>query len=112
MNKVKVGLIGTGFVADLHAAAFKLVPDAEVVAVASPSPGKARRFAEAHGIANAFADYRDLLALKDVQLVTLAIPNDLHARVTLDAARAGKHVVCEKPLCRTLEEADRMIEPA
>src|SRR5579872_6824302 len=110
MNKVKVGLIGSGFIADLHAAAFKLVPDAEVVAVASPTPGKAKRFAHERGIPNAFEDHRDLLKLKDLDLVTLGVPNDLHCRITLDAAAAGKHIVCEKPLCRTLEEADRMID--
>ncbi|MBE3071114.1 MAG: Gfo/Idh/MocA family oxidoreductase [Planctomycetes bacterium] len=110
MAKVKVGLIGTGFVGDLHAAAFKAVPDAEVVAVASPTPGKAKAFAAKRGIGKAFEDYRDLLALKEVEMVTLALPNDLHAQATLDAAAAGKHVVCEKPLCRTLEEADAMIE--
>jgi predicted dehydrogenase len=110
MSKVKVGLLGSGFVADLHAAAFQMVPDAEVIAVASPSPGKANRFAKERGIPHAFTDYRELLALKDINLVTLGIPNHLHARATLDAAQAGKHVVCEKPLCRTLEEADQMID--
>src|SRR5262245_59066552 len=110
MTKVKVGLVGSGFVADLHAAAFQVLPDVEVVAVASPTPGKAKHFARERGIPNAFEDYRDLLALKEIELITLALPNDLHARVTLDAARAGKHVVCEKPLCRTLEEADQMID--
>jgi predicted dehydrogenase len=110
MSKVKVGLVGTGFVADIHAAAFGLVPDAEVVAVASPSPGKAKRFAGQRGIAQAFTDYRDLLAVKEIDLVSLALPNDLHGQATLDSARAGKHVICEKPLCRTLEEADQMID--
>jgi predicted dehydrogenase len=110
MSKVKVGLIGAGFVADLHAAAFQTVPDAEVVAVASPTPGKAKHFAKERGISHAFEDYRQLLAVKDVNLVTLCLPNYLHCQATLDAARAGKHVVCEKPLCITLEEADRMID--
>jgi myo-inositol 2-dehydrogenase/D-chiro-inositol 1-dehydrogenase len=109
MTQIRVGLIGSGFVADLHAAAFRLVPDAELVAVASPTPGKARRFADRHGIAQAFEDYRDLLAVKEIDLVSLALPNDLHCRAALDAARAGKHVLCEKPLCRTLQEADQMI---
>ncbi len=110
MSTVKIGLIGTGFVADLHAAASRMVPEVEIVAVASPSPGKADHFARERGIPHAFKDYRELLQLKDVQLVTLALPNHLHAQACLDAAKAGKHVVCEKPLCRTLEEADRMIE--
>ncbi len=110
MKTVTVGLIGSGFVADLHAVAFRLVPEAEVLAVASPTPGKAAHFAAEHGIPQAFTDYRDLLAVKDIELVTVSAPNDLHAAITLDAARAGKHVVCEKPLCLTLEQADQMID--
>jgi len=54
MTKTRVGLVGSGFVADLHAAAFQMVPDAEVVAVASPAPGKARHFAQERGIPQAF----------------------------------------------------------
>ena len=97
--------------AHIHAHAFKhSVPNAEVVAVASPTPGKAARFAKQNGIPRAFEDYRDLLAVKEIDLVTLALPNDLHCRATVAAAKAGKHVVCEKPLCRTLAEADEMIE--
>jgi predicted dehydrogenase len=110
MNKVRIGLIGTGFVADIHAAAARMVGDVELVVVASPTPGKAAHFARERGIAHAFEDYRELLKLKDLDLVTLALPNDLHAQAAVDAAAAGKHVVCEKPLCRNLEEADRMIE--
>jgi len=110
MTRTRVGLIGTGFIGDIHAAAFKSVPEAEVVAVASPPPGQAKAFARERGIPKAYEDYRDLLALKEVDVVTLGIPNHLHAQVAVDAAKAGKHVICEKPLCRTLEEADRMID--
>ena len=110
MNKVKLGLVGTGFVADIHAAAARMVPELELVAVASPTPGKAAHFARERGVQHAFDDYRDLLALSDVELVTLALPNHLHCEAALAAAAAGKHVLCEKPLCRTLEEADRMID--
>ncbi len=110
MKKVKVGLVGSGFVADLHAAALRLVPDAELAAVASPTPGKAKLFAEERGVPLAFEDYRQLLAVKDLDLVTLCLPNHLHAQATLDAAQAGKHVLCEKPLCLTLDEADAMID--
>jgi predicted dehydrogenase len=108
---VKVGLIGAGFVTDLHEFSFRhYVPNAEVVAVASVTPGKAAHFAKERGIPHAFDNYRDLLALKEIDVVTVAIPNDLHAQVTIDAAHAGKHVICEKPLCKTLAEADRMID--
>ncbi len=110
MSKIKVGIIGTGFIADLHAAAFQMVPDAELVAVASPTPGKAKHFARERGIPNAFEDHRQLLAMKEVQMINLCVPNYVHCAITLDAAKAGKHVVCEKPLCMTLEEADQMID--
>lgn len=109
MDKVKVGLIGTGFVAGIHAHAFKMIPEAEVVAVASPTPGKAKAFAAKHGIPRAFEHYRDVLAIDEVEMVNLCLPNDLHAEVCIAAAQAGKHVVCEKPLCRTLDQADAMI---
>lgn len=110
MDKVRVGILGTGFIAELHAAAFRTIQDAEITAVASPTPGKARRFAEKHGIPRPFEDYQDLLALNEVDLITIAYPNFLHEQITLDAAKAGKHVICEKPLCCSLQEADRMIE--
>jgi myo-inositol 2-dehydrogenase/D-chiro-inositol 1-dehydrogenase len=109
MDKVRVGILGTGFIGGLHAAAFRSVHDAEVAAVASPTAGKAKRFAQEHGIPKSFQDYRDLLALQEVDVVSIGYPNYLHEKITLDAAAAGKHVICEKPLCCSLEEADRMI---
>jgi len=81
-----------------------------VVAVASPTAGHAESFAKRHGVPRFFTDYRQMLAEKDIEMVTIAAPNALHAQMTLDIAEAGKHVVCEKPFSMTLEEADRMIE--
>ena len=84
--------------------------DAEVIAVASPSPGNAEEFAKRHGIPTFYADYREMLRNRAVEMVSITAPNGLHAQMTIDAARAGKHVICEKPLCVTLEEADKMID--
>jgi myo-inositol 2-dehydrogenase/D-chiro-inositol 1-dehydrogenase len=109
MHEIGVGIIGTGFVAEIHVEAFRHVPNARIVAVASPTDGKAATFADRHGIPNAFTDYRRLLELPDVHVVDLALPNDFHCEATELAAAAGKHVICEKPLCTTLAEADRMI---
>jgi myo-inositol 2-dehydrogenase/D-chiro-inositol 1-dehydrogenase len=109
-RQVGVGIIGSGFIADLHAAAMRMVPEIDLVAVASPTPGKAAAFAHERGIPHAYEDYRALLERPDIQLVSLALPNDRHADAAIAAASAQKHVICEKPLCRTLEEADRMIE--
>ena len=110
-GRVKVGIIGSGFEADIHAESFRILPDeAEVVAVASPTPGNAAKLAANYDIPRVFTDYRELLAEADIEMVTIAAPNRLHAQMTVDFANAGKHVVCEKPLCMTLEEADLMIE--
>ena len=110
-GKVKVGIIGSQFEADIHAASFQIMPEeAEVVAVASPTPGHAEALAEKYRIPRIFHDYRQMLEEADIDMVTIAAPNYLHAALTIDSANAGKHVVCEKPLCLTLEEADTMIE--
>ena len=110
-NRVKVGIIGSGFEADIHAESFRLMPEeAEVVAVASPTPGNAARLAKKFNLPRVFTDYRQMLAEADLEMVTITAPNSLHAQMTVEAARAGKHVVCEKPLCMTLEEADLMID--
>jgi predicted dehydrogenase len=109
MDKVRVGIVGSGFVAELHAEALKLVPNAEVVAVASPTPGHAEAFAARHHIGRHFTSHQDLLRDGGVDLLSIACPNDLHAQVAIAAAEAGVHVVCEKPLCLTLQDADAMI---
>ena len=110
-GRVKVGIIGSQFEGDIHAASFQMIPDeAEVVAVASPTPGHAQKLADRYGITRVFTDYKQMLAEQDIEMVTIAAPNYLHAQMTVDIADAGKHVVCEKPLCMTLEEADLMIE--
>lgn len=110
MHRIKVGLIGTGFIGEIHTLAFEMVHEAQLLAVASPTPGKAKHFAHKHGIPHAFENYHDLLAMKEIELISLGVPNYLHAEVVMAAARAGKHVICEKPLCRTLDEADQMID--
>jgi predicted dehydrogenase len=108
---VKIGIIGSRFQADCIAASVKAMPEeAEVVAVASPTPGNAEAFARKHGIPAFHTDYRAMLRDPAIEMISVSAPNHLHAPITLEAARAGKHVVCEKPLCLTLEEADAMID--
>lgn len=110
-GKVRVGIIGSQFEADIHAASFQIMPEeAEVVAVASPTPGHPEELARRYGIPRVFHDYREMLKEKDIEMVTIAAPNALHAQMTRDIAMAGKHVVCEKPLSMTLEEADEMVD--
>src|SRR5579863_3451788 len=106
---VQVGLIGSQFISTIHAESLQHCPQARIAAVPSPTPGNAARFAERFGIPGVFTDYRQLLAMPEIQMVVVGVPNDLHCQVVLDAAAAGKHIVIEKPLCLNLAEADRMI---
>src|SRR3954470_10856071 len=112
-GRVKVGIIGSQFQADIHAASFQIMPEAaEVVAVASPTPGNAAAFATKFGVPRVFTDYREMLKEKDIEMVTIAAPNSLHAQMTKDCAAAGKHIVCEKPLAVTIAEGEEMINAA
>ena len=110
MSKVGVGLIGSQFQADIHAESFRGVPDAELIAVASPTEGHVRALAAKHRIPRWFTDYRKMLEMDEIALVAISVPNDLHCAVTLDCAAARKHVIVEKPFAMNLAEADRMIE--
>ncbi len=110
METIGIGIIGSGFIAEIHAEALRTVPGARIAAVASPTEGKAAAFAAKHGVPHAYTDYRALLDRPDVQIVSLCLPNDRHCEATEAAAAAGKHVICEKPLCVTPAEADRMID--
>jgi predicted dehydrogenase len=110
MKTVRVGLVGSQFVSTIHLESLRAVPGAEVVAVASATEAHVRAFAERHAIPRCFTDYRKMYELPDLDLVVLGLPNDLHCDATVAAAAAGKHVVCEKPLCLNLAEADRMID--
>jgi len=109
MRPVGVGLIGSQFISSIHAEALRAYPHAEIRAVASPTAGHAQALAERLSIPHHLTDYKKMLAMPEIDMVVVGVPNDLHHRITLDAAAAGKHVVMEKPLCLNLAEADEMI---
>ena len=85
-------------------------PRCDVVAIASRDQGRARAVATRHGIPRVHGSYEALLADPEVDAVYIPLPNHLHAEWTLAAARADKHVLCEKPLAMTVAEAERMVE--
>jgi predicted dehydrogenase len=105
------GIIGAGIIAAVHADAIALLPDARLVAVTDVAAGAARDFAAARGCA-AEDTLDDLLARRDVDVVCVCVPSGLHAEVGVRAAKAGKHLVVEKPIDVTLEAADRLTAAA
>lgn len=106
MAKVKVGLVGCGFVSELHMYAYRRVygVDAAVTAVAARGDHVVE-FARKHGIATTYRSFEDLLADRDIDVVDICTPPMLHAAMIVAAVRAGKHVICEKPLGRTADES-------
>lgn len=109
MGTFGVGIVGAGTIGSLHAREIGAIRGAEVVAVADPREAAGRALAAEHG-AGWYADGAGLLARSDVDVVVLCTPSGLHPEEAVAAARAGKHVITEKPMAITLEGADRMIE--
>lgn len=110
MNQIKVAILGAGFIADIHLESYvRFVPEAEVVAVYARDIEKAKAFADRHHIPRYFSSIDELLKNTECDVVDICLPNFLHKEATLKAAAAGKHIIIEKPLAVTLEEADEMI---
>lgn len=112
-SRIGLGLIGCGGIArSAHLPAIATLADRVVLrATADIDPAAARAAAEPWGAAHS-TDWRDMLALPDIQAVVVATPEYLHADQVSAAAEAGKHVLCEKPIAPSLAEADRMIAAA
>ena len=110
-RKLKVGIIGTGWIADAHAQKYKMMEDVEVVALADLIPGKAEKFAEKWELTDArcYLSHKELLdAETDLDAVSVCTYNRTHAECSIYALKKGVHVLCEKPMCVTLEEAVEM----
>ena len=110
MKKIKVTILGAGFISDIHVESYqRFVPEAEIVGVFARDLSKAKAFAKKHHIPTAFDSIDNAITSSGCDVVDICLPNFLHAEVAIKAAAAGKHVIIEKPLAVTLEEADRMI---
>lgn len=107
---LRVGIIGAGRIGRVHAANLSLrIPDAKVLAVADVVEEAARHCAAAFGIPNATADYRDILDDPAIQAVLICAATDTHAPLIVEAAKAGKHIFCEKPIALSLDAIDRAL---
>jgi predicted dehydrogenase len=106
-----VGIIGASRVAPQHALAVSTDDRTHLVAIADPDTKRAEPIAEQYGC-EVLADYREMLKRKDISAVMLGLPNDLHAKIGIEALEAGKHVFVEKPMANTLEECDAMMAAA
>jgi predicted dehydrogenase len=109
---LRVGILGAAHIAGSFVAGVKPSERVTVSAVASRDADKARAFAQEFAIARHFGSYEALLADREIDAVYIPLPNSLHAEWSIRAARAGKHVLCEKPLSATAGEARAMFDAA
>ena len=108
MSKIKVGVVGTGFIGPAHIEALRRLPNIEVAALCEVNIELAKSKAKQLGIEQA-CTFNELLAMKNIQSVHICTPNFLHFAQSKAALLAGKHVVCEKPLAKDLHEAEELV---
>lgn len=106
-RKLKIGIIGTGWIAESHVKSYKNMADVEIVAGADLIPGKAEAFFKKYGVAGVrcYPDHKSMLDAEQLDAVSVCTYNATHAVCTIDALKKGVHVLLEKPMCVTLEEA-------
>ncbi|WP_214629249.1 Gfo/Idh/MocA family protein [Paenibacillus agaridevorans] len=102
---VRIGVIGAGSISEMHLGSYNKNKDAAIVAVCDLKEERAKAKAEKYGIPHIYTDYRELLANPEIDAVSICTWNNSHAEISIAALQAGKHVLCEKPLSKTVEEA-------
>jgi len=107
-KKVRLAVIGTGGMANVHGTRFTENKNCRVVAAVDVSQERVNDFCERHKIPTAYTTVKDLLAKEDFDAVTIVTPDAFHAPIALQCLRAGKHVLCEKPLALNYEDARKM----
>ncbi|TDX11297.1 Gfo/Idh/MocA family protein [Flavobacterium sp. S87F.05.LMB.W.Kidney.N] len=109
-RKIKWGIVGLGNIASQFASDLLLIDDAELTAVASRDISKAELFAEKFGALRMYNSYDLLFEDSEVEIIYIATPHNSHAELSIKALEKGKHVICEKPMSLSYNDAERMIE--
>ena len=112
-RKLKVGIIGTGWIAESHIQQYNVMPDVEVVAMADLIPGKAEAFKEKWGVqgdVHFYPDHKSMIDNEELDAVSVCTYNATHAECTIYALEHGVNVLLEKPMCVTLDEAAEIVK--
>jgi len=111
MKKIQIGVLGIGRIGKVHAETIaRSIPEAEIAAIADVNIEAARSFAERLSIKSVFGDSRRVIDNSDVDAVLICSPTDTHARYIVEAAKAGKHIFCEKPIDLDLAAIERTLD--
>ena len=112
MKKIKVGIIGVGGISEVHIAGYLRNPNVELYAFCDINEQRLKEKGEKYGITRLFTDKNEMLKLKEIDAVSVCTWNCAHAECTIAALKAGKHVLCEKPMAMNAEEAEAMQKAA
>jgi predicted dehydrogenase len=113
MNKLNIAIIGCGWAGERHVRAFQELSDrANVSALVDNDEPFLEEKASEWGISERYTDYHNVLSRDDIDAVSICLPHNIHAEIAVESTRAGKHILCEKPIAVTLEEADVMVHAA
>ncbi|UWU25698.1 Gfo/Idh/MocA family oxidoreductase (plasmid) [Rhizobium sp. CB3060] len=112
MSKLRIGVIGAGLWGNNHAHTFNVLPETELGGVCDLDEGRALKMKESFGATEAFTDYHKLIACDQIDAVSVATPDFTHTPIILAALKADKHVLSEKPLATTVQEAEEIAEAA
>ncbi|OQA21862.1 MAG: Inositol 2-dehydrogenase [Actinobacteria bacterium ADurb.Bin346] len=110
MEKIRVGVIGLGWFGEHHIDTYQSIPYAEVTAVCTRRKEHLDSIAAKYKVSKKFTDYKDMLADKDIDVVSVVTHVQDHAKPAVDAIKAGKHVFLEKPMANTVEECDMIMD--
>lgn len=110
-EKIRVGVVGGKF-CEVHIQGFQRCPEIEVVAICRRQKEPAEQIAQKYGIPQSYTVFEEMIKRNDIDVISLAVPNNLHYPMTMKAFEAGKHIICEKPLAMTTNEAEAMIKKA
>lgn len=105
MSKLKISIIGSGSISESHLHAYEQNTDCQLWAICDVNGERARKTAQQFNIPHVYTDYRELLRDPNIDALSICTWNNTHAEISIAALEAGKHVLCEKPLCKTVEEA-------
>lgn len=110
MSKLKIGVVGAGSISKSHLNSYQNNPDVELYAICDLNAQRCEEKAKLYGIPHIHTDFREMFADPEIDAISVCTWNNSHAEISIAALEAGKHVLCEKPLSKTLEEALKVEE--